>query len=193
MRELPILMNARMVRAVLEGRKTQTRRPVKPQDCVEPMPEDDGVGNWVHRPDLGHPCDYACTTSPFSSCPFGVFGDRLWVRETFAEYPSDGDFIYRADFMAGDVVSHLGKRLRWSPSIHMPRRASRIMLQVDQVWVERVRRISGFNASREGIAGEFAAMRLAGFEHLWDSMYAKRGLGWDANPWVWVVSFKVVQ
>jgi hypothetical protein len=167
MKERPILFSGAMVRAILDGRKSQTRM-------------------------------------NFHRCPYGAVGDRLWVRETWAaSLDSDGDmckpFLYRATYDEAvygqlkasfsdrateiwDVVGNTG----WRPSIHMPRWASRLTLEVTGVRVERVQDISEADAKAEGVksAAEFCA--------LWDEINGARGYGWDANPWVWVVEFKRV-
>ncbi|EIL99106.1 hypothetical protein [Rhodanobacter thiooxydans] len=204
MRELPILFSAPMVRAILEGRKTVTRRIAK------------GV-HFVHAV-AGEALKSADSAGGRIPCPYGQPGDRLWVREAFG-YEFDTPLgtnappdrvIYRAD------AKHAGK-VGWSPSIHMPRTASRITLEVTGVRVERLQAISEDDAIAEGIhtvqigsgyrdsysatpvtwadAVEQAAVthedpRLA-FRDLWESI---NGSGsWNVNPWVWVVEFKRVE
>lgn len=190
-KERPILFSGPMVRAILDGRKTQTRRVVKPQpiwvyDCSVPVLTTDADPNAAIR------------------CPYGVPGDRLWVRETFGRQWRHG-FIYRADVETPIPAGG------WEPSIHMPRCASRIMLEVTRVCVERLQNISEADAQAEGIqvlplqsVDDPSAWRQSGpgahqarnaresFRLLWDSINSKRGFGWDVNPWVWVIEFRRV-
>jgi hypothetical protein len=173
MKERPILFSGPMVRAILDGRKTQTRRVVKLRNdsCGDPiMPND-----------------------PRMPCPFGGPGDRLWVKETHG--PSAGGMVYRAD--GGTACPDGGK---WRPSIFMPRWASRITLEVTGVRVERLQDISQADAMAEGVTqGVYRGLTgsivatcedqvVEGYRELWQSI---NGPGsWDANPWVWVVEFK---
>lgn len=212
-RECPILFSAPMVRAILDGTKTQTRRVLKPQPKLIP-PRSwagcagkhwwacDAVRSMVEIED-----ELQGTDKSMAWClnPYGKPGDRLWVRETWAEHP---DFpgarraVYRADAGSEYDVE------RWRPSIHMPRWACRILLEVTGVRVERLQAISETDARAEGIVPhEVRQMWLYGadaverasiyrraavdpFRELWESI---RGAGsWDANPWVWVVEFKRV-
>ena len=213
MNEKPILFSGPMVREILEGGKTQTRRVVKPQ------PDDEDYG-------LDTKCQWYAPTivvngmeepGPevfgFSSlergwkCPYGAPGDRLWVRETWAHDDPDckdircgnRDHIWWkanetkivADSFAGDA--------HWRSSIHMPRWASRITLEIVNVRVERVQEIAGKDVAAEGVAFPDATsiattgVRWAPFRDLWDSINASRGCGWNVNPWVWVIEFKVAQ
>ena len=149
-KERPILFSGEMVRAILEGRKTQTRRAVKDQSIIE-FNEDGFI--WAHNPKHGHPCDYGCSSSPVSVCPYGQPGDRLWVRETHAIVPRTAyrqsvgvEQILKPDcnhdaaiFKASWDRSPPG---RWRPSIHMPRWASRITLEITGVRVDRLCDIS---------------------------------------------------
>jgi hypothetical protein len=187
MKERPILFSAPMVRALLAGTKTQTRRIAKP----------------VRHPDLGNvyaPGALVLEHEPQHvidrCCPYGRPGDRLWVREThnthggLATYRADGDWI--ADYHREEPQQ---PRLRWVPAIHMPRTASRITLEITGTRVERLQDISEADALAEGVAhslnlpgGRFAREN---FEHLW---WTINGDGsWESNPWVWVVEFKRVQ
>ena len=195
MKEKPILFSGKMVRAILDDRKTMTRRVVKPQ------PEQDTdcpyhIGTGIER--------------KARICPYGKPGDRLWVRETFAEGLSNKEGIaYRAtskwyDFEDGTPENF--KEIKWKPSIFMPRWASRITLEITNVRVERLQDISEEDAKREGVESNFdegvvyygplnkghADARIA-FSWLWDSINAKRGYSWESNPWVWVVEFKRIK
>jgi len=196
MKERPILMNAEMVGAVLGGRKTQTRRVINPQP-------DHVVRNAYHTKGLDVP-----RLGKDIPCPFGKVGDQLYVRETFStegrtmeqaraeheDLMSPSPIYYRAD-------EEYPKSLAWKPSIHMPRWASRINLEITDIRVERVQDITKEDALAEGVYPNEQApstfdkvysgdMPTHLFGGLWDSIYAAKGLGWDKNPWVWVVEFK---
>lgn len=230
MSERPILFSGPMVRAILDGRKTQTRRVVKPQPPIR-MTAPTGYEFSV----AGH--DYMC--------PYGKTGDRLWLRETwkydnwtedgepFVRYKSDNTVLLK-DFpdewvdKVEDIWANLSERSnikidgvardrRWRPSIHMPRWASRINLEITGVRVERLNDISRDDAVAEGVDWKscpkyqsmenFQAQRMAekmgkygvlsltidyvgGYQKIWESI---NGPGsWDANPWAWVVEFKRV-
>lgn len=191
----PILFSAPMVRAILDGRKTVTRRPVK------------GSGlKWLEDFTPEHVADPAN-----SLCPFGKPGDRLWVRETFAGPLVDEEEMhlverdgwdafrkpehcqYRASGGSAEFYDHTKEETvsRWTPSIHMPRWASRILLEITEVRVERLQHITIGQICKEGLARsmyEFIPVTTAfdAFAELWNST----GGNWDANPWVWVVDFK---
>jgi len=204
MKERPILFSAPMVRAILEGRKTQTRRVVKPQpDAVHSGTPYWFVGGYRLSETAHNPL----------RCPYGQPGDRLWVRETWAPLEAAGTpYIYRADAdedgsvpylvhgsPVGGGVGHANPH-RWKPSIHMPRLASRILLEVVSVRVERLRDISEADAEAEGAPlelGELERVTLgakaryrSGFCRMWSSINGRES--WDANPWVWVVEFRMV-
>jgi hypothetical protein len=213
-----------MVRAILDGRKTQTRRVIKPQPA-------DGLffSGWISisscKPDEGKASfidNYPLITKLNRiKCPYGKPGDRLWVRETWLpDAPCDGSWddvafygckgsplsmipehyrkvehcIYRASWK--------GHPLIWKPSIHMPRWASRINLEITGIRVERVQDISGTDARAEGIempntnvyneSYKQNDLPIGLFASLWDSINAKRGYSWESNPWVWVIEFKRV-
>ncbi len=196
-KERPILFSAPMVRALLAGTKTQTRRVVKPQ------PEFDG-------PERLHHAEVALWREAMLTlrCPYGQPGDRLWVRETWQ--------AVNGDDRARHIVTHprpnrgwieyaATPRLdepayKWRPSIHMPRWASRITLEVTSVRVERLQDISEADALAEGVnvhPDHHGKPRTSiyspvqAYADLWDQI---NGAGsWAANPWVWAVSFKVVK
>lgn len=189
MRERPILFSGPMVRAILDGTKTQTRRVAMHTVC----------GVRVAR--LAYdPAPDVC------ACPYGVPGDRLWVRETFAPF-STGGAVYRADKPRFSPGAHEVVGGSWHPSIHMPRWASRITLAITSVRVQRLQDISGADALAEGVSldgarlghdididgGVTAAFAIGRYRELWDIINAARGFGWDANPWVWVVEFRKVE
>lgn len=166
MKERPIIFSGPMVRAILDGRKTQTRRIVKPQPLAVAAPfhpEPRGGNRWVWMARDDAP-GYSYATADFR-CPCGAPGDRLWVRETWAvshavdhmrpsELPKSSDIVY---YPGTQSIGGLMRR----PSIHMPRWASRITLEIVSVRVEM----------------------------LWDSINAKRA-PWSSNPWVWVIEFR---
>ena len=228
MAEKPIIFSGQMVKAILEGRKTQTRRVIKPQperqgECGYAM---DHVPAWYWtspRFDSGFGVHYLHTNEDaakrlmVTACPYGQPGGLLWVRETFATGPGNhawGSLIYRASFGAPMKPICEGYT-PWRPSIHMPRCASRITLEVTGVRVERVQEISEEDAIEEGICQrpvtiddpkgsrdlfwnfETNKMELddavESFATLWDSLNKKRGHGWDVNPWCWCISFKRVE
>jgi hypothetical protein len=127
-------------------------------------------------------------------CPYGQPGDRLWVRETFADLIDIGGghnyCAYKADLK---IDSSYEDHTHWTPSIFMPRWASRITLEITGVRVERVRDITPEDAYQEGMVHNITASEadcLTPFRELWDSINAKRGYGWDVNPWVWVIGFR---
>ena len=196
----PIILNAAMVRAVLSGQKTQTRRPIKVQpgaDIVDvgyDYHADLWLGNTQEDNDLGYCSSWA------ERCPFGKDGDRLWVRETWTaamhEPKGPTDCLYRADDNGG--VEDLAEA-KWTPSIHMPRWASRITLPLISVRVERVQDISEADVWAEGITVPLAA-EVSGknwadiptlhdaWREVWVSIYGQSS--WDANHWVWVAEWE---
>jgi len=184
MKERAIIFSGEMVRAILDGRKTQTRRVIKPPKGS--APEYAGV-------DFG--------------CPHGAPGDRLWVRENIRWYKEGSPTRYAAD---GCPVMRDGESVAWTfneahvPSIHMPRWASRITLEITDVRVERLQDMSFVDWVADfcpsSIQEECALQTLTGSKnqtdvarHYWDSLNANRGFGWDTNPWVWVISFKRIE
>lgn len=210
MSDYQIFFKGPMVRAILEGRKTQTRRIVKP----EPSPYwNPAIG--FYNPTIIKTGGYeapgpeifgASDESEGRKSPYGQPGDRLWVRETFCPiYPQDPDYNggrpieydYAATYKHGDRMGDLiGEKKKWTPSIHMPRSASRITLKVTNVNVERLHGISEADAKAEGvmawsIAGVFGRTARERFVDLWKSLYG--AASWDANPWVWVIEFERVE
>lgn len=184
MKEHPMLFSAPMVRAILEGRKTQTRRVVKRQPEM--------VDEYTVKPWAGCPKSLLKLLQEANRCPYEV-GMRLWVRETWCSPDEDNPKTvwYRAD--ADDPVTKAfsEKFCTWRPSIHMPRWASRITLEITGVRVERVQDISEKDVQREGIdtdPKQWDACYTDAFIRLWTSIYGPES--WAANPWVWVVEFK---
>jgi len=205
MRERGMIFNADMVRAVLNGSKTQTRRMLTPRHLE--------LIGLAARSGECYPLEsgqqHANSQSYYREfCPFGAVGDRLWVRETFSVVPrtayaaSEGvqqvicpdDSHEAAIFRAG--WEHSSGGIRWRPSIHMPRWASRITLEITGVRVERLRDLSEEDAKSEGVTPPAGGV-LPGWEHrinfreLWMSIYGADN--WEANPWVWVIEFKRVE
>ena len=172
MKERPILFKGEMVRAIMEGRKTQTRRIVKNTDLIETI--EDGIP--YYQDEYG---DYHKTES---ACPYGKIGSLLWVRETFNSDWCD-HVIYKAD--GGSAISAgYDSEPKWKPSIHMPRIASRINLEITNIRVERLQDITEEESQAEGVSskGEFKLLWCAinGFD------------SWNENPFVWVIEFKKV-
>jgi len=208
MKERPILFSGEMVRAILDGRKTQTRRAIKPQ----PRPMFLGGCGWYPDGDANKKKHYASVKHfikgmPIDFCPYGQPGDRLWVREGFRLISQLGPetwdtFLhpqYKSDMKIGHICSIMREFYKpgWKPSIHMPRWASRITLEITDVRVERVQDITLADIEKEGIfdkreTGNSIQQRIS-FSFLWDSINAKCGYSWDSNPWVWAISFKVVK
>lgn len=200
MREHPLLMKGPLVRATLEGRKTQTRRPVKPQpsDDIVDVEYDDiaelWLGNTKEDNDLGF------CSSWTARCPLGRTGDRIWVRETWdwRDWQSMANrkvrIAYAADGAQVDTIAPCDwnpvvyNAARWHPSIHMPRWASRITLPLVSVRVERVQYITDEDAEAEGVEPIEGSYR-EGFRAMWQDIYAT----WDANPWVWVAEWKEIE
>lgn len=211
-KERPILFSASMVRALLEGRKTQTRRIVKAQgpiqpecwdNCVVQLTDGHGGRGW-YAWDEG----YEDEGSFLLKCPYGQPGDRLWVKETWARHtplalpsyrpkgmPPGHDLVYRAD----DVKGIFGGR--WTPSLFMPRWASRLTLEITDVRVQRVEDISEADALAEGVTAPEGTPLVYG--HV-TGAWAKRAflaLFYDineraprgSNPWVWALTFKVLK
>lgn len=245
MKERGMIFNGEMVRAILDGRKTQTRRimKVQPENAElglrritdSSVAKEVGMYFWC----LADACGVKHRSNLFS-CPFGVVGDRIWVRETFATLGNedgcaidwnenlvkdggpDAARIYRASCTQGDYglwqipddadwkphTEGMQYDGAWTPSIHMPRWASRITLEITGVRVERLQDISEEDAEAEGIDMEALAdaqdcydciadhnftgrPTAAGhFSYLWQSIYGAES--WQANPWVWVVEFMVI-
>ena len=232
-RERPILMSAPMVRAILDGRKTVTRRIVKPQPELNPDYKPSRLDRYTHHPEYHWPSRQARSMVSLSEmtacCPYCSPGDRLWVREAFNLFDPDRDPIapsrfgkrapydgcindepirwtacYRAD---GELEHPTDGAARWKPGIHMPRWASRLTLEVTGIRVERLHDITEEDAKAEGVTpyvpGHGAAtddelnaepglrsprMYRFGFEQVWCDINGADS--WQANPWIWVVSFR---
>ncbi|MDY3694589.1 MAG: hypothetical protein SO066_07965 [Proteus mirabilis] len=202
MKERGIIFNAEMVRAILDGRKTQTRRVMK----VQPVLNGDRWEVYSASVEKGNK---SIPVTPWGSiennCPFGKVGDRLWVRETFGNrvvrdaLGGTGEFItYRAsepDAVYCTCASGDDIPMKWKPSIHMPRWASRITLEITDVRVERLNDISNDDAKSEGCwygrgggTPDKALTPSDQFPTLWEEIYGDGS--WSSNPWVWVIEFK---
>lgn len=208
----PILFSTEMVQAILEGRKTQTRRIIKPQT------DENGVG-FMKNPPLDWESTYKETWCPWKwdtvegervskFCPYGDIGDILWVRETWQKIitPFGKDaFVYKADddFYKDTIEDWPG----WSPSIFMPKEACRLFLKITSIRVERLQGISEQDAIAEGVRkyenriiqtkykdyvnARPTSSAVESFETLWQSVYGRES--WDANPWVWVIEFERIE
>jgi len=200
MKERPIIFTSDSVRAILDGRKTQTRRVINPQPtAVRESPFVNSGIEDIHGWEI--------------QLKYGQPGDRLWVKETWRKTfdIDDKDVMeYRAGgtrLIVGNSIQHGGHRItsvlpNWCPSIFMPRWASRITLEIVTVRVERVQDISEADAEAEGIhllglpeieRYNHPRKHKVAYEALWNEINAKRGYGWDVNPWVWVIEFKRIE
>lgn len=223
MTERGMIFNADMVRAILDGRKTQTRRPIKwKQTRFTEIGEREDGSNWPWSEDAEHACDF------WHPCPFGAVGDHIWVRETWQaiheELNDDGyvdettfapsipkveDNYWHSAYAADNWCEEREQRgFPWRPSIHMPRWASRILLEITNIGVQRIHSISQNDAAREGLMRLPATGRycinhgdqyFGGASHdarevfswLWQSIYGEES--WKANPWGWVIEFKRIE
>lgn len=237
MKERGMIFNSEMVRAILDGRKKQTRRIMK----VQPKPCNHA--NWPdYSPDpqwKSYPGGWCCAVCANGTtidhrhhtkgitCPYGTVGDRIWVRETFQgplfDYEQMESYIedsskfqkpefcqYAADGKPAPEYYDADDNLRhgWRPSIHMPRWASRILLEITNIGIQRIHSISQNDAAREGlmrlpVTGRYCINQgdqyFGGASHdarevfswLWKSIYGEES--WNANPWVWVIEFKRVE
>lgn len=221
LKERPILFNGDMVRALLDGRKTQTRRAIKLKtgDTFDEHCLLGAIQEWRPIYDKVAGCTVG-KEAALIRCPYGIPGDRLWVRETFQgplvdqeetaedptyfkdmeRYKNPKHCAYRASGDSCEYVDPDGELIqRWKPSIFMPRWASRITLEIVSVRVERLQDINGDECKAEGCHGGhgsipgygYSASPKEHFAHVWKSI---NGAGsWDSNPWVWVVEFKPLE
>lgn len=200
MKERPILFNGEMVRAILDGRKTQTRRVLNPQpvDCGIIYTPKNGIQGrlmrWGKKPSLTFGSNNRDLQRVAQQCPYGKPGDRLWVRETFSIYGEANQIEYRATPICGGNPDG-----GWKPCIFMPRDLSRITLEITDIRVERVQEITFQECLKEGVPEAtsmpympYQKSTVNDFRELWNSINGPRGYGWDVNPWVWVVEFKRV-
>lgn len=213
MREHPIIFSGTMMHAILVGKKTMTRRVIG----LYTMEERDAS---AYRPLEGDWSFYSSTKPGIATihrkCPYGRVGDRLWVRESFALLKVAPDIFdtpiktITQTVEGGRVEIRYAATSRteekWRPSIHMPRWASRIILEITDIRVERLQEMSQADCAREGIGGvsfddvvkngcpaQWGNIIKKQFQEFWDSINAKRGFGWSVNPLVWVIEFKKVK
>ena len=217
-KERPILFSAPMVRSILEGRKTVTRRAVKgfqipAEDTSIPIGDRQRWSAIGQRDPRYGFCVFGSTEAEcakeleeYAPCPYGRRGDRLWVRETFGlqvrHYGgSAGEHIvYRAtnpDAIYCKSAEGQEYPVKWKPSIHMPRHSSRILLEITDVRVERLQDISRCDIRSEGLVcpPELASDDVSPnyrdwYPAAWRELWESTGGNWDTNPWVWVVEFK---
>ena len=218
MKQRPIIFNTEMVKAILDGRKTQTRRILK-------VPKNGRIkpGTVVHSNGVISICfdQSGCAEWKMLKCPHGKIGEHLWVRETWAtekycdnKKPSELHGIETIWFLSDGDYNGIGTHTQGKtrPSIFMPRWASRINLEITDIRVERVQDIKERDCEAEGIEvaesiGDYAGTlwtartgkatfsffdAQSAFQYLWDSINAKRGYGWESNPHVWIIEFKKV-
>ena len=203
MKEIGIIFSTPMVQAIRENRKSMTRRVIKPQPL------------WIGDPSIPFKTEDA-DLKGIIKCPYGQPGDRLWVRETWGflrSWDCEGECNCSTAYK-GDMGCYQYKatsedlELKWKPSIHMPKVAARILLEVVSVRVERVQDITEEDAKAEGVGDLFIedcayddkynnipwiqeeGLTIHQFARLWNSINEKRNYGWDNNPWVWVVEFR---
>lgn len=213
MKERGMIFNGEMVRAILDGRKTQTRRIMKIQPSDGFHPTHNGYdldlnARW-YTPGVVDKNGYlqpakkdvfgVADENEGYTCPFGAVGDRIWVRETWAEAGAGAPDLklYRANYPE-HVPTHYenvppASDIRWTPSIHMPRWASRLTLEITGVRVERLASVSDEDAGKEGYPANPAPYggtmdKWLWFRGLWDSIYPDQSF--RHNPWVWVIEFK---
>jgi len=189
----PIIFNSEMVRAILDGRKTQTRRVIKnmPEfvDCCFVKKGILEVQYWGKNKINYQPDMPANDKKILIKCPYGKIGDELWVRESFAV--GKHGKTYKATWNNPERIN-----IKWKPSIHMPKKYARIFLEITNIRVERVQDITEYDAKAEGVK-EFPKdfkeqLYYKCFRDLWNSINEKRGFGFNSNPYVWVLGFKKV-
>jgi hypothetical protein len=228
MKERGIIFSDPMVRANLEGRKTQTRRVMYPQPPKNRIKK---ITRWENQPrgwfafdkydnELWPYRDFGIQTPKIKN-PYGVVGDRFYMRETWSDnhsmhYAAEGPVagilyratankvLYRGENVAVEVrknkwVDYYDRPITWKPSIHMPKKFARPdRFEITDIRVERVQDITAVECEREGLRytnhpnlqmGRYNRI-LEDFKHLWDSINAKTGYGWQINPWVWVICYK---
>lgn len=203
MKERGVIFNSEMVRAILAGRKTQTRRIVKSVPTTHDFhgwimsstcAKDEGKAVWA----IG---DSPLLKDPIRlNCPLGKIGEQLWVRETWqCGLCTESTFAYKATHKPSDLEEGWYEKIKWRPSAQMPRWASRILLEITGVRVERLQSISEEDAKAEGFdnSQSDAANSIGWFEkpirafrRAWENIYGADG--WDSNPWVWVIEFRRV-
>jgi hypothetical protein len=226
MSEKPILFSAPLIPAIQDGRKTQTRRIVESRTiyphgafwdhgAYEPVEITPAV--WSFRLKDSKSLCTASRGAPVFKCPWGTAGTQLWVRETWCCAMDDGEYLYSPEckqvcLYQATETEHIikdsgngGTEYRkdgteaspWVPSIHMPRWASRITLEVVKVLVQRLVEITEEDANAEGFPSHLSVQTLtparSDFAAFWDSLNSKRGFGWAVNPYVWAITFRRIK
>ena len=184
----PIIFSTPMVQAILDGRKTQTRRVIKDKDITNNFDIDvDGSVYGYINPETGD------SYPPTAIAKYQV-GDILWVRETWGK-DENGEYVYRTNYGTTEDDSFPPSVFKWKPSIHMPREAARIFLKVTNIRVERLQDISEDEAIKEGAKAygpnncSGTSARIA-FAEIWDKTTTEHE--WRTNPWVWVIEFEKI-
>lgn len=195
MKERPILFSTEMVQAIIEGRKTMTRRLLKVRGCKPFIPDDHFTKEDIERWNKNYH-------------PYGNTGEILWVRESFCNVNKpdfDPEFVYKTESL--DAEDYDPTEWNWKPSIHMPKAAARIYLEITNIRVERLNVITEDDAMREGVDRSFFYKRNIAtpesLEEFYNQGFYKRGFriiwksingmdSWKSNPWVWVISFKTL-
>jgi hypothetical protein len=212
MKERPILFSGPMVKAILEGRKMQTRRIVKPQPTTSKpesalehgdiiidnvMGQNEETNLFKLKESKGHGMKRAGMLNAYPYyCPYGKIGDRLWVREFHARIPGMQG-LHQVHYMVDGPIPSISERhdaglLRTYPSIHMPRWASRITLEITDIRVQRVQEISEADAKAEGLPPSCPQWSLINdFKYLWNSLHGPDA--WERNDWVWALTFKKLE
>ena len=232
-KERPIIFSAEMVKAILDGKKTMTRRVIKINHDLSPYTHVDFDVDGDNKWELARINDLKRTYTKIGN-PYGNVGDRLWVRETWIQgyddplIESEGDdenavsIIYKADgkeeyrTCSAETAENWGdfsadsEMVGFKSPIHMPRWASRILLEITDIRVERLNDISEADCEKEGLRilpasgryvvspgdqyfGSASHDAVEVFSWLWDSINAKKGYPWSSNPWVWCISFNVIE
>lgn len=202
MKERPILFSTEMVQAIMDNRKTMTRRIVKPQpeapraiynddECIAIMGTKeagaDGLLRFNWRCERYFPTIYQDSSVYTHKCPYGQVGDVLWVREKWKKNDTPIGWPYHY-YAANDTFANPDNE-KWKPSIFMPREACRIRLQITDIRAERLQDITEEDAKAEGYASDGDESARIWFSMLWDKINGPDS--WDANPYVWVISFKI--
>lgn len=217
MKERAIIFSGPMVTAILDGTKTQTRRLMKPQPILsqshvswgsvsDPWHRNafsdtplKGLGRSGKRKTIWYSEDNCGNLiGEYRPCPYGAPGDRLWVRETYSWLVGAGKrIVYKADGNPKDRFNgEMIHPMQWLPSIFMPRKESRITLDITNIRIERLQDISEDDARAEGVTDSWPEIECngakpyaEGFAYLWDQINRKRA-PWESNPWVWALTFK---
>ena len=198
MKQRPILMSSEMVQAILAGNKTQTRRVIKPQPLTVGLK---GVYPDLYNHEPNHWAfwlpDNRMTEPRIWKCPYGQVGDRLWVRESYIPNLDEKTATYKANWNEYPNGPGIKFTCKWKPSIFMPRKYSRITLEITSIKVQQLQNMTFQDIRDEGFdigktnptAGEVARKWYC---DLWDRINGKK-YPWSSNPWVWVITFNTMQ